>query len=200
MSVQILAAGDHFMLPPILIEAIRKELADANFQAEVEYHEYQSPWPGVPFGPVAEVEEGSGDEDELIEVFRGINISVHNHTALTRRSIESAKDLRMSVIARGGPTNANIEAATEHGVIISNAPGRNAAATAEHAISLIFSAIRRIPEVHATLRAGEWRGDYYEYDKCGLELDDAKLRMDSWLPSKVARCDSACLLSALRSF
>ena len=175
MSVRILAAGDHFMLPRIIVEAIEKELAQASVRERVEYREYQSPWPGIPFGRVGEVEEGSGDEDELIEVFRGVNISVHNHTALTRKIIESSTDLKMAVIARGGPTNANIEAATERGVIICNAPGRNAAATAEHTVSLIFSVMRRIPELHAALRKGEWRGDYYEYDKCGLELDGATI-------------------------
>ena len=172
-KVHILAAGDHFMLPPIIIEAIQKELKDARYPGTVEYHEYQSPWPAVPFAPVAEVQEGSGTEEELIEAFQGINISVHNHAALTRRIIESATDLKMAVIARGGPTNANIPAATERGVVICNAPGRNASATAEHTITLIFSAMRRIPEMHEALRAGEWRGDYYEYEKSGFELNGA---------------------------
>ena len=194
MSLRILAAGDHFILPSIFIEHIERELKTAGFNGEVEYHEYQSPWPGVPFGKVGEVEEGSGTEEELIQAFAGVNISTANHAALTRRIIEASPDLRMAVIARGGPTNVNIEAATEHGVVVCNAPGRNAAATAEHAVSLIFSVIRRIPQLDEELHAGHWRGDFYEYEKAGLELDEATVGIIGYghIGSIVARILKAC--------
>lgn len=194
MSVRILAAGDHFILPSIFIEHIKKELATAGFQGEVEFREYQSPWPGVPFGRVAEVEEGSGTEEELIRAFQGVNISIANHAALTKRIIEASLDLRMAVVARGGPTNVNLKSATEHGIVVCNAPGRNAAATAEHTVSLIFSVIRRIPQLDAELHAGHWRGDFYEYEKAGLELDEATVGIIGYghIGSIVARILKAC--------
>ena len=40
-------------------------------------------------------------------------------------------------------------------------------------MSLILSVLRRIPETHAALQKGDWRGDYYEYEKCGMELEDS---------------------------
>ena len=168
MSTRILVAGDHFILPSIFADAIRAEVKTA-----IEFREYQSPWPGVPFGAIGEVTEASGSEDELIQALQGASIYVANHAPLTKKILESAPDLELAVIARGGPTNANVQAATRHGVLLCNAPGRNATATAEHTVSLILAVLRRIPETHAALSQGEWRGDYYEFEKCGLELEDS---------------------------
>jgi D-3-phosphoglycerate dehydrogenase / 2-oxoglutarate reductase len=172
MTVRILAAGDHFLLPAIFTEAIGAELARSGLP-EAEFRALQTPWPAVPFGPVAEVEEGSGSEAEMIEALRGVQVMVANHAPLTERILANAPDLKLAVIARGGPTNANVPAATRRGVVVCNAPGRNASATAEHAMALILAVLRRVPEAHATLAAGTWRGDYYEFDRAPLELDEA---------------------------
>jgi D-3-phosphoglycerate dehydrogenase len=51
------------------------------------------------------------------------------------------------------------------------APGRNAVATAEHTLAMLLAATRRIPQTHADLAAGVWRGDYYTYDNVGPELE-----------------------------
>jgi D-3-phosphoglycerate dehydrogenase / 2-oxoglutarate reductase len=184
MSTRILVAGDHFILPSIFAEAIRTEVKTA-----IEFREYQSPWPGVPFGKIGEVTEASGSEEDLIAALQGVSIYVANHAPLTKKILESCPDLRLAVIARGGPTNANFNAATGHGVLVCNAPGRNATATAEHTMSLILAVLRRIPEVHAALAQGEWRGDYYEYDKCGLELEDSTAGLIGYgaIGSRVAR-------------
>jgi D-3-phosphoglycerate dehydrogenase len=184
MSTRILVAGDHFILPTIFADAIRAEVKTA-----IEFREYRSPWPSVPFGRIGEVTEASGSEDEITEALQGVNIYVANHAPLTKKIIESAPDLKLAVIARGGPTNANVNAATQHGVLVCNAPGRNATATAEHTVSLILAVLRRIPETHAALAQGEWRGDYYEYHKCGLELEDSTAGLIGYgaIGSRVAR-------------
>jgi D-3-phosphoglycerate dehydrogenase / 2-oxoglutarate reductase len=136
-TTRILVAGDHFILPSIFAQAIRAEV-----KSPLEFCEYQSPWPAVPFGKIGEVTEASGSEDEIIEALQGVHIYVANHAPLTRKILEGAPDLRLAIIARGGPTNANVKAATEHGVLVCNAPGRNATATAEHTISLILAVLR----------------------------------------------------------
>src|SRR5258705_3801897 len=184
MSTRILVAGDHFILPSTFADAIRAEVKSA-----IEFCEYQSPWPGVPFGKIGEVTEASGSEDEIIAALQGVTIYVANHAPLTKKILEGAPDLKLAVIARGGPTNANVKAATQRGVLVCNAPGRSATATAEHTISLILAVLRRIPETHAALAHGEWRGDYYEYDKCGLELEDCTAGLIGYgaIGSRVAR-------------
>src|SRR4029077_9010921 len=117
------------------------------------------------------------------------SIYVANHAPLTKKILASAPDLKLAVIARGGPTNANANAATQYGVLVCHAPGRNATATAEHTMSLILAVLRRIPETHAALAQGEWRGDYYEYDKCGPELENSTAGLIGYgaIGSRVAR-------------
>ncbi|MFD0690983.1 2-hydroxyacid dehydrogenase [Actinomadura fibrosa] len=165
MTTRVLAAGDHFVLNRLFIDALRAETPGG-----LEFSELTLPWPVEPFGRVAEVDEASGTEDRLIEALRGIQVCVTQMAPLTRRVLEAAPDLRLFGVSRGGPVNANLDAATEHGVAVCFAPGRNAGATAEHTLGLILAAVRRIPQTHGELVAGRWRGDYYRYDDVGIEL------------------------------
>ena len=93
MPTRILVAGDHFILPGTFADAIRAEVQDA----ELQFNEYQSPWPGVPFGNIGEVTEASGSEDEVIAALQGASILAANHAPLTERVLAAAPDLRLAV-------------------------------------------------------------------------------------------------------
>ena len=162
---RILAAGDHFVLPELLVEAIRAEVGD-----EAEIRTLQAPWPDVPFGRVAEVDEASGTEDELIEALEGVRMCVAHVPPFTRRVLEASPELELIAVGRGGPVNVNVDAATQLGVAVCYAPGRNAVAVAEFAVAMIIAASRRMASTAAMLAEGEWKGDAYRYDQCGPEL------------------------------
>ncbi|NUR91134.1 MAG: 2-hydroxyacid dehydrogenase [Nonomuraea sp.] len=166
--MKILAAGDHFVQNRLLIDAVRRAVP-----GEVEFRELTLPWPLEPFGPVGEVIEASDVEEELIEALRGVEVCVTQMAPLTRRVLAASPGLRLFAVSRGGPVNANLEAATEAGVAVTFAPGRNAVATAEHTLAMLLAATRRIPQTNADLAAGVWRGDYYRYDSVGPELEGA---------------------------
>ncbi|MEU6857567.1 2-hydroxyacid dehydrogenase [Glycomyces sp. NPDC046736] len=184
MTVRVLAAGDRFVLPGLLADALR-----ARVDAELEIAELSLPWPDVPFGPVAEVVEASGSEDELIEALQGVRVCVTQMAPITARVLEACPDLEFVAVGRGGPVNVNLAAAAKRGVAVSSAPGRNATATAEHTIALTLAAMRRIPQVHADLAGGTWRGDYYRYDSVGLELEGRTVGLIGYgaIGSRVAR-------------
>lgn len=164
---RVLAAGDHFVLTSLLVQAVGAEVPGAEFR------ELTLPWPVVPFGQVAEVTEASGTEAQLIEALRGVDICVTQMAPLTERVFEACPDLRLVCVGRGGPVNVNVAAAAARGVAVCSAPGRNAVATAEHTVALMLAATRRVPSTHADLAAGTWRGDYYVYDQVGPELADS---------------------------
>jgi D-3-phosphoglycerate dehydrogenase len=166
VTTRLLAAGDHFVLNSLLLDAVRRAT-----DRPLDTTELTLPWPQVPFGPVAEVHEASGTEEELIEALRGVEVCVTQMAPLTRAVLEASPALRLFCVTRGGPVNANLAAATEHGVAVSFAPGRNATATAEHTLGLILAATRRIPSTHGFLAAGVWRGDQYAYEQVGPELE-----------------------------
>ncbi|RLU81318.1 hydroxyacid dehydrogenase [Streptomyces griseocarneus] len=185
MTTTVLAAGDRFVLPRLLTE----ELRAAAPEAALDVRELTLPWPHTPFGPVAEVDEASGTEDELIEALRGMRVCVTQMAPLTERVLRACPDLELFCVSRGGPVNANLAAATRHGVAVSYAPGRNATATAEHTLALLLAAARGIGDVHTDLKRGTWRGDYYDYDACGIEIEGCVVGLVGFgaIGSRVAR-------------
>lgn len=164
--VRVLAAGDRFVGPDLLEQALRAEL-DGN----VDVHRLELPWPVEPFGPVGNVDEASGTEEQIIEALGDATACVTQMAPFTERVFRSCPDLRLVSVCRGGPINVDLAAATREGVVVTYAPGRNAAAAAEYAVGMMLAAMRRIPTADAELKAGRWRGDFYAYTEAGVELD-----------------------------
>jgi D-3-phosphoglycerate dehydrogenase len=162
-------AGDHFVTNALIGDALRRYVPDTRF----ELRELTLPWPYTPIGPVAEVDEASDVEDELIAALDGVEIAVTQMAPFTARVLAAAPDLRLVVVCRGGPVNVNLKEAERRGVAVRATPGRNAVAAAEHTLALMLAALRHIPDDHASVRAGEWRSDLYAYDACGDELAGA---------------------------
>jgi D-3-phosphoglycerate dehydrogenase len=163
---RVLLAGDHFVRNDLLAAA----LAD-RAPHQLEFSEVVGAWPYQPFGRVAEVDEASANEDEILEAVRGVEVAVTQMAPFTARVLAAADRLRLIVCCRGGPVNVNVTAATERGVAVTYTPGRNATAAAEHTVALLLAALRRSPYTQATLFDGQWRSDLYAYDECGLEID-----------------------------
>jgi D-3-phosphoglycerate dehydrogenase len=185
MSVEkILVAGDRHILSRLMIEALEEELGEDLDIATLDFD-----WPMEPHGDVADVREAAGSEDEVIEAGEGAEVIVTQLAPITRKVLSALEDLKLVIVTRGGPVNVNVEAATENGVIVANAPGRNAPAAAEYALGLMLAAMKRIPEAHASLKGGEWRGEFYAYEENGVELDGATAGLVGFgaIGSRVAR-------------
>ncbi|ANW20202.1 NAD(P)-dependent oxidoreductase [Streptomyces clavuligerus] len=188
--MKVLAAGDHFVRNSLISAALHRALPGT----PLELTELTLPWPLEPFGPVAEVTEASDTEDELIKALTGVEVCVTQMAPFTERVLAASPGLRMVAVCRGGPVNVNAAAARARGVRVCFAPGRNAASTAEFTIGLILSALRRIPQAHASLASdGDWDGSYYTYEHAGLELEDTPVGLVGYgaVGSRVARVLSA---------
>jgi D-3-phosphoglycerate dehydrogenase / 2-oxoglutarate reductase len=107
----------------------------------------------------AEVDVRTGlSEQELAGIIgRYHALVVRSDTQVTRSVLEAATELQVVGRAGVGIDNIDIEAATERGVVVVNAPQGNTIAAAEHTISLIMATARHIPQADASLRSGEWR-------------------------------------------
>lgn len=163
---EILAAGDHFVLPGLFIEAIKKQAV----RRDITFKEYLYDWPITPFGPVGNVDEASGTIEETISAIGSSQIVVTQMAPFTPEVFAACPDLKMIGVCRGGPVNVDLQAATKAGVLVSFAPGRNAQAAAEFAIGLMLTAMRRITTGDSELHKGNWRGDFYTYENSGIEL------------------------------
>lgn len=164
---RILAAGDEFVDPQLFVDALQAEQPNTR----LDYTKLHAPWPRQPFGPVGNVHEASGTEDELIAALDGVRVAMTQMAPFTDKVLAAAPELEFVGVCRGGPVNVDLAAATAHGVQVSFAPGRNAAAAAEFALGLMLAALRRIPASDGELKQGTWRGDYYAYPNAGIELD-----------------------------
>ena len=186
---RVLAAGDHFVLNDLLVDALKREVPSQEGSRGLEIRELTLPWPVEPFGRVAEVDEASGSEDEMIEALRGVEVCVTQMAPLTEKVLDASPDLRLFCVSRGGPVNANLDAAPARGVAVTFAPGRNATATAEQSVGMLIATTRRIPQTHADLASGTWRGDYYRYDAVGPELEGSTVGVIGYgaIGSRVAR-------------
>lgn len=183
-TIKALLAGDHFVRNEMLAEAL-SSLDDIAF----DFREVTMPWPLTPYGRVAEVDEASDAEDQLIEALSGVEVAVTQMGPFTERVLKSATDLKFLVVCRGGPVNVNVPAATKRGIAVASTPGRNAVAAAEHAVALMMGALRNLPRLQRTLEQGEWRSDLYAYDECGLELDGSTVGLVGYgaIGQRVAR-------------
>jgi len=167
MSVgKILAAGDRHVLNRLLVEALQQELGQDPDITTLDFD-----WPIEPAKKIAEVDEAAGSEEQTIEALSGAEVIVTQLAPMTQRVIGSTDALRLIVCTRGGPVNINVDAASEKGIAVCNAPGRNAPAAAEYALGLMLAAMKRIPDAHTSLKGGEWRGEFYAYEENGIELD-----------------------------
>ncbi len=81
---------------------------------------------------------------------------IRSGTKVTADVIEAGKKLRVIGRAGIGVDNVDLGAATARGIIVMNTPEGNTVTTAEHAISLMTSLARQIPQATASMRAGKW--------------------------------------------
>ena len=97
------------------------------------------------------------DKDKLFEVIGQYDgLAIRSATKVTDKILSAAKNLKVIGRAGIGVDNVDIPAATKKGVIVMNTPFGNSITTAEHAISLMLSLARQIPEADASTRAGKW--------------------------------------------
>ena len=163
----ILSAGDHFVRPSQFTAALTSAIGDDH---PLDITELLLPWPIEPFGSVENVLEASGTVDDLIDALHGVEIAVTQMAPFSARVFDQCPDLRLIGVCRGGPVNVDLDAATAAGVIVTNAPGRNAQAAAEFTVGLMLAAMRHLPAMHEEMRDGVWRGDHYTYENAGGEL------------------------------
>jgi D-3-phosphoglycerate dehydrogenase len=118
--------------------------------------------------PAFQVDENTGLKEEQLLLIIGEYeaLVVRSQTKVNKRVIDAAKKLRVIGRAGVGVDNVDVEAATRRGIIVMNTPGGNTISTAEHTFSMMMSLARKIPQAHASVKAGKWDRKSFE----GVEL------------------------------
>ena len=94
-----------------------------------------------------ELKAAIGDYDALV---------IRSNTKVTKEVIDCTAKLAVIGRAGIGLDNVDIPAASKKGVVVMNTPGGNAVTTGEHAIAMMLSLARKIPQATASMKAGKW--------------------------------------------
>lgn len=96
---------------------------------------------------------------------------VRSATQATREVIEAGMNLRVIGRAGVGIDNVDVEAATEHGIIVCNAPFSNIVSAAEQTICLMLACARNTPQAYISMHEGKWERSKF----VGVELYEKTL-------------------------
>ncbi|MDQ3469145.1 MAG: phosphoglycerate dehydrogenase, partial [Actinomycetota bacterium] len=106
---------------------------------------------------------------ELLDAVRGAAaLIIRSATTVTDDVLAAASDLVVVGRAGIGLDNVDVDAATNRGVMVVNAPQSNIVSAAEHTMALLLAQARNVPQAHAALTAGRWERTRWE----GVELAD----------------------------
>ncbi|MCZ8512901.1 phosphoglycerate dehydrogenase [Paenibacillus filicis] len=108
--------------------------------------------------PDVEVDKKNGlSEDELIAIIAEYDaLLVRSATKVTERIMAAAPKLKVVGRAGVGVDNINLEAATNRGIVVINAPDGNTIATCELTFAMMMSIARSIPQAYKKTVGGEW--------------------------------------------
>jgi D-3-phosphoglycerate dehydrogenase len=108
---------------------------------------------------------------EKVKDFDGLLfMQTARHYKITRKIIESGDRLRFIQAAGVGYDQVDVDAATDHGVLVMNVPGATTVSVAEHAVALIMACAKNIVKSDKTVRGGGWLTMDF-----GIELQDKTL-------------------------
>jgi D-3-phosphoglycerate dehydrogenase len=96
--------------------------------------------------------------EELTERIQGQDLSIVVVEAdfVFDEVFKKADKLRFLGVCRGNAGNVDVDAATEHRVLVVNTPGRNAVSVAELTVGLMLSLARQIPSANSLVHSSNW--------------------------------------------
>lgn len=108
------------------------------------------------------------DKKAFADAMPDAEILLHVLEAVTADVIAHAPKLRLIQKIGVGVNTIDLDAAKQHDVAVCNMPGTNSRAVAEMTLTLMLSALRRVPYYDARMRAGEgWTADLESFDGLG---------------------------------
>lgn len=110
---------------------------------------------GVPF----DIKIGLNEADLAATVGEYDALIVRSGAKVTAKVLVNPGQLKAIARAGVGVDNIDLEAATAKGILVLNTAEASTLSTAEHALALMMSLARKIPQAHAALRSGqlEWK-------------------------------------------
>jgi len=102
------------------------------------------------------VKEAFGDLDYIKQSINGAEIILSGFAPITASVMDSDPSLKVIGIARGGPVNVDVSAATDRKIMVIGTFGRNAESVADQTLGFILSQARQIARHNMAIKTGEY--------------------------------------------
>jgi D-3-phosphoglycerate dehydrogenase len=86
----------------------------------------------------------------------GVDVLLVEADFVFAETLEAAPMLRLVGVCRNALNHVDLDVASERGVAVVHAPGRNTTAVAEMALGLMLALARRLPQAHTLVAGGGW--------------------------------------------
>jgi D-3-phosphoglycerate dehydrogenase len=117
-------------------------------------------------GAQVDVRLGMSPEELLSVIGEYDAVVVRSETKITAEAIAAGKKLQVIGRAGIGVDNIAVDAATQRGIVVVNAPTGNIISAVEHTIALMLALARNIPQANTALKSGKWDRERF----MGVEL------------------------------
>jgi D-3-phosphoglycerate dehydrogenase len=113
------------------------------------------------------IHPGKVSEQELFDMVGDFDgIALRSSTQITEELLSHATKVKVVGRAGIGVDNVDVPACTKRGVVVMNTPFGNAITTAEHAMAMMLSLARHIPQANQSTHEGKWEKSKF----MGMEL------------------------------
>src|SRR5881227_1961866 len=113
-------------------------------------------------GAAFESKIGLKEEELAAEVGNFDALIVRSGAKVTAKVLENPGQLKAIARAGVGVDNIDLDAATAKGVLVLNTAEASTLSTAEHALALMMSLARKIPQAHDHVKSGQWKRNQYQ--------------------------------------
>src|SRR5207302_640580 len=102
-------------------------------------------------------------EDELAAAVGAYDaLIIRSGVTVTAKVLENPGNLKAIARAGVGVDNINLDAATAKGILVLNTAEASTLSTAEHALALLMSLARKIPQADRHVKSGQWQRNKYQ--------------------------------------
>lgn len=187
-KLRVMIQGDLFMNPEVFKEAVIRNIGDLGYELDIRMYKYDYPieqselpnislpsgygvgWDEIEHEATPNIGEFYGELNSFEDKVTDEDILLVHMAPITENVIKKSPNLKYIGSCRGGARNIDVNAATEIGVPVCNAPGRNAVPTAEFTIGLFMSHIRYIARGHEHMKKGIWKVGAYRQSNAGPQV------------------------------
>ena len=85
-----------------------------------------------------------------------VAVNIRGRTRFTAEVLQACPKLKLISIWGTGTDNVDLKAAAARGITVTNTPGANALAVAEHTVALILAVVKQLAQADQAMRQGGW--------------------------------------------